>query len=307
MLFKQIPNAITSTRRPEEPENGHRNVCITLLQPCLGSSVKGRLKTRPKTSQLYNINSGQSSQRTQEVGFFWVLGRQEEEGGESFGETQLQLHPAFISCQVVYIEVCLRMAASPAVFSTHLNKALNPKPNRYPCSLSQVPMQNPKPYRQPHSWSQVPTSVHQKWGDKHRLKNFLVANETRQQVPRQLINRSNNIQDTYTKLEQNEVSGGRQVGFTKLRVQDKSRGHGLYWNKGLTKCPYLLQFFFSFFMIPRGYMPGITGKNLLKKMGPFSKNWGELEQALCFFEASTKLQRGKCALQSHQNFQSRSL
>lgn len=50
MLFKQIPNAITSTRRPEEPENGHRNVCITLLQPCLGSSVKGRLKTRPKTS-----------------------------------------------------------------------------------------------------------------------------------------------------------------------------------------------------------------------------------------------------------------
>jgi hypothetical protein len=41
---------------------------------------------------LYNINLGQSSQRTQEVGFFWVLGRQEEEeeeGGESFGEIQL--------------------------------------------------------------------------------------------------------------------------------------------------------------------------------------------------------------------------
>jgi hypothetical protein len=41
-------------------------------------------------------------------------------------------------------------------------------------------------------------------------------------------------------------------------------------------------------------MPGITGQKRAKK-GSISKNWGELEQALCFFEARTKPQRGKCA------------
>jgi hypothetical protein len=46
-------------------------------------------------------------------------------------------------------------------------------------------------------------------------------------------------------------------------------------------------------MIPKGYMPGITGEKG-KNNGSISKNWGELEQALCFFEARTQQQRGKC-------------
>jgi ribosome modulation factor len=33
-------------------------------------------------------------------------------------------------------------------------------------------------------------------------------------------------------------------------------------------------------MILRGYMAGITEKKRKKIMGPFQKNWGELEQAL---------------------------
>jgi hypothetical protein len=125
MPFKQIPNAITSTRRPEEPENGHRNVCITLLQPCLGSSVKGRRKTK------LVVQHKLGSKLTEDSGGWFLLGfgQARQEGGG--GRRELWGNPTVAASSFHLLSGCVHRSMS--------------ENGCYYCCVQQTSKQGPKP------------------------------------------------------------------------------------------------------------------------------------------------------------------